>query len=165
MSKLIIITIMLISHGLSFAFENNPKEFAEVLSLVLSQSKNYHETFEIGIKGKGFSQIKRLRREISEIGFIMNRSRPVQVKVYDFYKSDDVDFNVVISFPDETIDKDSKALNVAMTKKQVKQGAALGISFVNNRPILFANNKRLNDLSYSFEDTLTAYMIKIGGNK
>ncbi|MCO4782179.1 MAG: hypothetical protein KC646_07600 [Candidatus Cloacimonetes bacterium] len=165
MQKLIIITYLFFCSGFSYAIENNPKEFAEILSLVLSQSKNYYETFEIGIKGRSPRQIKRLKREISDLGFIMNRSRPVQVKVYDYYQNDNINFNIVVLLPDETIDLDKRVLSVAMTKEQVRQGAVLGVSFINNRPILFANSKRLKNMSHTFEDTLTTYMIIIGENK
>lgn len=165
MSKLIAITILLLSQSFCYSFENNPKEFVEVLSLVLSQCKNYHETFEVGIKGRSLSQVRRLQKEISDLDFIMNRSRPVQVKVYNYYESKGVDFNIVISLPNESININNRVLNVVMTKKQVTQGAGLGIEFINNRPILFANSKRLEDLSYAFEDSLTEYMVKIGGNK
>ena len=163
MSNFRIILFLFLLVRSSFSFESNPKEFAEIFSLILSQSKNYHEKILIGIKGSNYRRVKRLTKEIAEIGFIMNRSRPVELGVEQFSPNNDENYDVIVYFPHEKILENSSSLSIAMSKRQVILGASVGILFMNSRPKIFVNSRSLKKLSYDFEDAFLRVAKDMGG--
>ena len=103
------------------------------------------------------------KHEIEKIGFVMNRARPVELEVHQFSSQKKGDFDVIVYFPNESLVEESSALSIVMSKKQVINGAALAIVFVNNRPNLFVNKMSLKTLSYQFEEAFLDVVKDVGG--
>ena len=147
---------------MSHAKRTNSLEIVELLTLILSQSMSLQDDLSIAIIGENQNFVKSIQEKLKATPFIMIQAQPVKIIVQDKIDSHT---NVCLNLSKKKIQTNRDILTLVLHKKQVFQGAAIGIIFEQTRPRIYINQATLHRQNHQFEAALLeiSRIIK-GGN-
>lgn len=137
-------------------------EVVDILALIISQSKTLKGNVSIVVTGNDIQSIQEIQSKLQKIPFVMIQARPTSLTIE---KTISPHTNILLNLSSTATIKQPGLLTVALSKKQIIQGADIAIVFDGTRPIIYINKTLTTNPYHRFEQAFLQISKEVMGAK